>query len=48
LPGWEAPDSAGMLVRTDISLTHVPDWRCYRYRSYETVVPLRNVIWGRP
>nr|WP_217345704.1 PilW family protein [Noviherbaspirillum sp. L7-7A]MBV0880024.1 PilW family protein [Noviherbaspirillum sp. L7-7A] len=48
LPGWQAPDSAGTLVRTDISLTHVPDWRCYRYRSYETVVPLRNVIWGRP
>jgi type IV pilus assembly protein PilW len=48
LPGWQAPNDAGMLVRTDIGLTHVPDWRCYRYRSYETVVPLRNVIWGRP
>lgn len=48
LPGWQAPDNAGMLARTDISLTHVSDWRCYRYRSYETVVPLRNVIWGRP
>lgn len=22
------------------------DWRRYRYRVYETVVPLRNVIWG--
>lgn len=21
-------------------------WRCYRYRVYETVIPLRNVIWG--
>jgi type IV pilus assembly protein PilW len=48
LPGWQAPDNAGTLVRTDISLAHVPDWRCYRYRSYETTVPLRNVIWGRP
>ena len=48
LPGWQAPDSAGTLARTAISLAHVPDWRCYRYRSYETVVPLRNVIWGRP
>lgn len=48
MPGWQAPDNAGMLVRTEISLAHVPDWRCYRYRSYETVVPLRNVLWGRP
>ena len=23
-------------------------WRCYRYRVYETVVPLRNVVWGLP
>ncbi|MEO7403898.1 MAG: PilW family protein [Burkholderiales bacterium] len=23
-----------------------PDWRRFRYRVYETVVPLRNVIWG--
>ena len=22
------------------------DWRCYRYKTFETVVPLRNVIWG--
>jgi type IV pilus assembly protein PilW len=22
------------------------DWRCFRYRLYETTVPLRNVIWG--
>jgi type IV pilus assembly protein PilW len=22
------------------------DWRFYRYSVYETVIPLRNVIWG--
>lgn len=22
------------------------DWRCYRYKTFETVVPLRNVIWA--
>jgi type IV pilus assembly protein PilW len=22
------------------------DWRRYRYRVYETVIPLRNVVWG--
>jgi type IV pilus assembly protein PilW len=22
-----------------------PDWQCYRYKTFETVVPLRNIIW---
>jgi type IV pilus assembly protein PilW len=22
------------------------DWQCYRYKVFETVVPLRNAIWG--
>jgi type IV pilus assembly protein PilW len=22
------------------------DWKCYRYKVFETIVPLRNVIWG--
>lgn len=22
------------------------DWRCYRYKVFETVIPLRNVIWS--
>lgn len=22
------------------------DWQCYRYKIFETVVPLRNVMWG--
>jgi type IV pilus assembly protein PilW len=21
------------------------DWRCYRYRVFETIVPLRNFVW---
>lgn len=29
-----------------ISLTATPNWKCYRYRSFETVVPLRNVLWN--
>ncbi len=24
----------------------VDDWRNYRYRVYETVIPLRNILWG--
>jgi type IV pilus assembly protein PilW len=23
------------------------DWQCYRYKVFETVVPLRNVIWAK-
>jgi type IV pilus assembly protein PilW len=22
-----------------------PDWQCYRYKTFETVVPLRNLLW---
>ncbi len=22
-----------------------PDWQCYRYKTFETVIPLRNLIW---
>ena len=22
------------------------DWQCYRYKVFETIVPLRNVLWG--
>jgi type IV pilus assembly protein PilW len=29
-----------------IDLTADPDWQCYRYRVFETVVPLRNQIWA--
>ena len=34
--------SAGATTPTDPTV----DWRHYRYRVYETVVPFRNVIWG--
>jgi type IV pilus assembly protein PilW len=26
-------------------LTADPNWNCYRYRAFETTVPLRNLIW---
>lgn len=28
-----------------IDITGLADWRCYRYRVFETTVPLRNMIW---
>lgn len=27
------------------NLSNIPDWKHYRYRVFETVVPLRNMIW---
>lgn len=29
-----------------IDLSANPDWRCYRYRTFNIMVPLKNVIWG--
>lgn len=26
-------------------VSNIPDWQCYRYKKFEAVVPLRNVIW---
>jgi type IV pilus assembly protein PilW len=30
-----------------IDLSSDPNWRRYRYRVFETIVPLRNVIWAK-
>lgn len=32
---------------TNVNLTADPNWQNYRYKVYETVVPLRNVLWNR-
>ena len=47
-PDWQTTQADGSLGRSAISLAHVSDWKCYGYRVAETVVPLRNVIWGAP
>jgi len=47
-PVWQTIQADGLPGQSAISLAHVPDWQCYRYRVAETVIPLRNVIWGAP
>lgn len=33
-------------VELDVRVEDDPvDWRCYRYRTFETIVPLRNAGW---
>ena len=45
VPTWLAGDATGELVTTDISLAHIPQWRCWRYRVLQAEVPLRNQLW---
>ena len=40
-PGPVSPPPA----QVPFNLTADPDWKCYRYRVFETTVPLRNWIW---
>jgi type IV pilus assembly protein PilW len=35
----------GTLVNARMDLSGVPDWQCYRYKLFQTSVPLRNMIW---
>jgi len=48
-PRWafDATNPSGIVI--DVSKnpdgTANADWRCYRYKTFETVVPLRNAIW---
>lgn len=29
-----------------VDLTHLTNWGCYRYRTFQTIIPLRNAIWA--
>ncbi|MEY8879166.1 MAG: PilW family protein [Leptothrix sp. (in: b-proteobacteria)] len=40
-PTW-LPDGATI---TPLKVDHLTDWKHYRYRVYEAVVPLRNMLW---
>ena len=30
-----------------VNLTHLADWDRYRYKVYESVIPLRNMVWAK-
>ena len=54
-PLWDLGASATVTGATDchggskclsIKVSHVPDWKHYRYRVYDTIIPLRNVLWN--
>lgn len=41
-PQW----NQGTATPVSLSLEHVTDWKHYRYRLYETLIPLRNLLWN--
>jgi type IV pilus assembly protein PilW len=55
IPTWSGGATSPLLVTNldnspssaaPASGKEVDDWRHYRYRVYETVIPLRNILWG--
>ena len=47
-PAWTGGDFVMTNVdgTADTTPNDTNDWRRYRYRVYETVIPLRNMLWG--
>ena len=44
----------GALAELTIDVSRNPDgsannaWQCYRYAVFQTVVPMRNLVWSKP
>jgi len=49
LPRWVDPDPGaappGIELDVRAAFADVNEWRCYRYRTFEVVVPIRNMVW---
>jgi type IV pilus assembly protein PilW len=45
-PTWRHPGTGAQVNFVMANLADGTDWRNYRYRVYETTVPLRNLIWS--
>ncbi len=43
---WAGNDGSTSNASSSIDLTSDPNWQNYRYRVFETTIPLRNVIWS--
>lgn len=50
VPTWSGEDlvSAGQVndVKFDAAIQAIPDWTHYRYKVYESFIPLRNIYWN--
>lgn len=43
-PTWD-PDGRPETTPVTIKVDHLTDWRHYRYKIFEAVIPLRNMLW---
>jgi type IV pilus assembly protein PilW len=44
-PGWSFNSSSDVEKSGIFDLANVSDWQCYRYRVFQTIVPIRNMVW---
>lgn len=44
-PTWQASSAAPINLAATAPSSAPNIWQCYRYRTFETVAPLRNMIW---
>lgn len=47
LDNWSGHDTAPVNLSRNPDGSPSSDWQCYRYRSFETVAPSRNIVWMR-
>lgn len=45
---WVDDSSTSPAPQIDLSVSVGADWKKYRYKTYQTIIPLRNVIWTNP
>jgi type IV pilus assembly protein PilW len=49
LCAWSATSASPIIASPApaIDLSNDPDWMRYRYRVYQTIIPLRNIVWAK-
>ena len=44
-PTWTGTAWTAFGFRTELDLSADANWKCYRYKTFETTIPLRNWLW---
>lgn len=44
-PFWIDSAAVPLDISGNVGLAATDDWKCYRYKTFENTVPLRNVVW---
>lgn len=44
-PTWSDSAAVPLDLSGNVGLAAGDDWKCYRYKAFESTVPLRNVVW---